>query len=73
MHSYGRKIIGFNCFREKGGATCGAAPAGPRDNMNSSPTENASVVINAPHEATYSLTQVVLIGTVGKCKRLKEN
>ncbi|XP_019867669.1 muscarinic acetylcholine receptor DM1 isoform X2 [Aethina tumida] len=32
--------------------------------MNSSPTENASVVINAPHEATYSLTQVVLIGTV---------
>ncbi|CAH0552844.1 unnamed protein product [Brassicogethes aeneus] len=32
--------------------------------MNSSPTENTSISNAAPHEAIYSITQVVLIGTV---------
>lgn len=49
----------------KGEATCGVQPAGPRDNMNSSSTENTSSIY-APHEATYSITQVVFIGTIGK-------
>lgn len=53
----------FRPYR-RGGATCGVQPAGPRDNMNTSSTENTSV-IHAPHEATYSITQVVFIGTIG--------
>ncbi|CAG9765099.1 unnamed protein product [Ceutorhynchus assimilis] len=32
--------------------------------MNTSPTTNTTVVIYAPHEATYTITQVVLIGTI---------
>ena len=54
----------FYLYR-RGGATCGVQPAGPRDNMNTSSTENTSV-IQAPHEATYSITQIVFIGTIGK-------
>lgn len=65
-----------NCFRS-GKASCGAkTTVGPRDrimNVSTNSLTNLSNIseINAPPEAVYTITQIVLIGTIGKYNNFK--